>query len=99
ISPAALAVAKRLPATTDPCGRITYSTPTKPVEAQSIGKFDWQINQNHRLFGRYMLTTTFWDPPFANNGNLLSTSLGGRDSDALSLAIGDNMVVHNTSGI
>ncbi len=96
ISPAALAIAKRLPATTDPCGRATYSSPTKPVETQSIGKVDWQINQNHSLFGRYMLTTTFWDPPFANNGNLLSASLGGRDSDATSLAIGDTMVLSNT---
>ena len=64
ISPAALAVAKRLPATSDPCGRVTYSSQTKPVETQSIGRVDWQINQNHSLFGRYMLTTTFWDPPY-----------------------------------
>jgi hypothetical protein len=52
-APAALAIAKRLPATTDPCGRVTYSSPTKPVESQSIGKVDWQITQNHSLFGRY----------------------------------------------
>ncbi len=96
ISPAALAISRQLPATTDPCGRVTYSSPTKPVETQSIGKVDWQISQNHSLFGRAMLTTTFWDPPFANNGNLLSASLGGRDSDARSLAIGDTMVLSNT---
>ncbi len=96
INPAALAIARRLPATTDPCGRTTYSSPTKPVETQSIGKVDWQITQNHSLFGRYMLTTTFYDPPFANNGNILSASLGGRDSDAKSLAIGDTMVLSNT---
>jgi hypothetical protein len=96
ISPAALAIAKRLPATTDPCGRVTYSSPTKPVESQSIAKVDWQMNQNHSLFGRYMLTTTFYDPPFANNGNILSASLGGRDSDAKSFAIGDTMVLSNT---
>jgi len=96
MSPAALAVAKRLPATSDPCGRITYSSPTKPVETQSIGKIDWQINQNQSLFGRYMLTTTFWDPPFANDGNLLSASLGGRDSDARSLALGHTVVLSST---
>jgi Carboxypeptidase regulatory-like domain/TonB dependent receptor-like, beta-barrel len=96
INPAALAVAKHLPATSDPCGRVTYSSQTKPVETQSIGRVDWQINQNHSLFGRYMLTTTFWDPPYANSGNILATSLGGRDSDAKSLAIGDTMVLSNT---
>ena len=96
INPAALAVSRRLPATSDPCGRITYSSPTKPVEAQSIGRIDWQINQNQSLFARFMLTTTFWDPPFANNGNLLSASLGGRDSDARSLALGHTMVLSST---
>src|SRR5204863_219200 len=64
IRPAALALAKRLPATSDPCGRVTSSSQTNPAETQSIGRVDWQINQNHSLFGRYMLTTTFWDPPY-----------------------------------
>ncbi len=96
ISPAALAIAKRLPVTTDPCGRTTYSNPINPIETQTIGKVDWQITQNHSLFGRYMWSTTFWDPPYATSGNLLSTSLGGRDSKARSLAIGDTMVLSNT---
>ena len=83
ISPAALSDRQNVcPTTIDPCGRITYSRQTKPVETQPIGRVDWQINQNHSLFGRYMLTTTFWDPAFANNGNILATTLGGRDSDA-----------------
>src|SRR4030095_3300484 len=60
-SPAAVNIAKRLPTTTDPCGRTTYSRQTKPDERQSIAKVDWQMSQNHSLFGRYMLTTTFWD--------------------------------------
>jgi len=96
LSPAAVALAKRLPQATDPCGRTTYSNPTKPIENQSIGKVDWQINQNHSLFGRIIYTTTFWDPPYVNNNNLLSTSLGGRDSDARSVAIGDAMVLSSS---
>ena len=96
LSPAAVALAKRLPATTDPCGRVTYSNPIKPIETQSIGKFDWQLSQGQSLFARFVYTTTFWDPPFVNSGNLLSTSLGGRDSDARSFAIGDTMVLSNT---
>jgi hypothetical protein len=35
LSPAALAIARRLPTTTDPCGRITYSRTTKPREGQA----------------------------------------------------------------
>jgi hypothetical protein len=94
-SPAAVKIAQKLPTTTDPCGRTTYSRQTKPEEGQSIAKIDWQISQNHSLFGRYMLTTTFWDPAYANTGNVLATTLGGRDSDTQSLVIGDTMVLTN----
>ena len=95
-SPAAVKIAQKLPTTTDPCGRTTYSRQTKPQEGQSIAKIDWQISQNHALFGRYMLTTTFWDPAYANTGNILATTLGGRDSDTQSLVVGDTMVLSNT---
>ena len=67
-SPAAVKIAQKLPTTTDPCGRTTYSRQTKPEEGQSIAKIDWQISQNHSLFGRYMLTTTFWDPALRQHG-------------------------------
>ena len=62
LSPAALKIAQRLPTTTDPCGQISYSRKTLPREGQPIARVDWQISQNHSLFGRYMRTTTFWDP-------------------------------------
>src|SRR5688500_17557031 len=57
LSPAAVAIARQLPATSDPCGRITYSRQVKPRELQAIGKLDYQWSQNHSLFGRYMATT------------------------------------------
>src|SRR5688572_21751239 len=66
LSPAAVNIARRLPTTTDPCGQISYSRSTKPEETQPIGRVDVQLNQNHSLFGRYMLSTTFWDPAFGN---------------------------------
>src|SRR6186713_799615 len=37
-SPAAVKIAQKLPTTTDPCGRTTYSRQTKPEEGQSIAK-------------------------------------------------------------
>src|SRR5687767_7663356 len=57
LSPAAVKITGLLPTTSDPCGQITYSRPTKPREGQSIGRVDWQISQNHSLFARYMLST------------------------------------------
>ncbi|MBI4485957.1 MAG: TonB-dependent receptor, partial [Acidobacteria bacterium] len=96
LSPAAVAIAKRLPTTDDPCGRITYSRKTRPREGQSVARMDWQLTQNQTLFGRYLLTTTSWEPPYAETGNILASTLGGRDSDAHSLAVGHTAVLSNT---
>ena len=63
---------------------------------QAIGRVDYQMSQNHSLFGRYMATTYFFNPPFAESGNILSTTIGGRDNLAQSVALGDTMVLSNT---
>jgi hypothetical protein len=98
LSPAAVSIAQRLPSTTDPCGRYTYSRATKPREVQAIGKIDYQWSQNHSIFGRYMATTFKYDPPFASQSdNPLVTNIGGRDNLAQSLAIGDTMVLSNNT--
>jgi hypothetical protein len=97
LSPAAVRIAGMLPPTSHPCGEIAYSRPTKPSEDQSIGRVDWQIAQNHSLFARYMLSTTFWKPAFENaNGNILAATLGGRDNSQHSFVIGDTLVLSNT---
>ncbi|OFW06204.1 MAG: hypothetical protein A3I61_18735 [Acidobacteria bacterium RIFCSPLOWO2_02_FULL_68_18] len=97
LSPAAVNIARRLPTTTDPCGRITYSRKTRPREGQSIARMDYQLTRDQSLFGRYMLTTTFWKPPFEETGNMLASTLGGRDSSAHSLALGHTAVLGNTT--
>jgi hypothetical protein len=96
LSRAAVNLAQKLPSTTDPCGRTTYSRPTNPNIGQSIGKVDWQLTQNHSLFARYMLSTDNWNPAFAETSNVLATTRGGRDSDSQSLAIGDSMVFNSS---
>ena len=86
-----------LPTTSDPCGQIAYSRPTKPRKTSRSARIDWQLTQNHSLFARYMLSTTFWEPAFVNaDGNILAATLGGRDNTQHSLAIGDSMVLSNT---
>ncbi len=100
-SPAAANIARRLPTTPDPCGRITYSRRLEPREGQTIGRIDWQIAQNQSLFARYMLTSTFWDPAFKNNpDNILvngTSGGGGRDNASHSLALGHTQVLSNTT--
>ena len=99
LSPAAVNIARRLPTTTDPCGQISYSRQTKPEEHQPIGRLDVQLTQNHSLFARYMLSTTYWAPAFANSpDNVLAASgagAGGRDNAQHSLVVGDTMVLSN----
>ncbi|MGE3843649.1 MAG: carboxypeptidase regulatory-like domain-containing protein, partial [Vicinamibacterales bacterium] len=101
LSPAAVAIAKRLPTTTDPCGQITYSRQLKPREAQSIGRVDWQIGQNQSLFARYIRTITKYDPAFANSpDNILvngTSGGGGRDSSSQSFALGYTQVLSSTT--
>jgi hypothetical protein len=97
-SPAALKLAGHLPKTNDPCGRFEYTRGRPQDEAQYIGKLDLQFNQNHSMFGRYILTTFEVTPPFAlQPDNVLVSSLGGRDNVAQSLTIGDTMVLSNAT--
>ena len=100
LSPAARNIARRMPATTDPCGRITYGRQLKPREGQSIARVDGQATQDQSFFGRYMLSTTFWDPALQNSpDNILvagTSGGGGRDSASHSLAAGHTMVLSNT---
>jgi hypothetical protein len=99
LSPAAVRIARMLPTTSDPCGQIAYSRTLKPREKMPIGRVDVQLTPNHSLFGRYMLSTTFWDPALLNNpDNILApgtTGGGGRDNSSHSLVIGDTMVLSN----
>jgi hypothetical protein len=97
-SPAAVRIVNRLGVTTtDPCGRVNYTTTRPQDDDQFIGKVDVQLTSNHSIFGRYMVTTVVAPPPFAENANILSTNLGGRDNIAHSLTIGDTMVLSNTT--
>ncbi len=96
LSPAAVRISRDLPSTTDPCGRVGVTNPRTIDEVQAIGKADVQLTQNQSLFGRYMATTHSFAPPFAESGNILSTTIGGRDNLAQSLTVGDTMVLSNS---
>ena len=71
------------------------TNPRSIDEMQAIGRVDFQLSQNHSIFGRYMATTYNFEPPYAESGNVLSTTIGGRDNLAQSVAIGDTMVLSN----
>ena len=92
----ALRITRDLPTPIDGCGRVGVTNPRSIDEKQAIGRVDFQLSQNHSIFGRYMATTYFFNPPYAESKNILSTTIGGRDNLVQSMALGDSMVLSNT---
>src|SRR5262249_38084789 len=92
--PAALKLARMLPATSDPCGRTHFAFPTRVGEHQVVGRTDHQINTAHSLFARYMLVTYYRPPayPLAPR-NILTTGQGGLDDLMQSVMVGHTWTV------
>ena len=88
-SKAAVAIAKKLPAAQDQCGKVTYGLVNKPNELQAVGKVDYQRNASHSIFGRYLATTLSVTDPYTLSNNLLTTTSNGWDNLAQSYALGD----------
>ena len=72
-SPAAMAISKLLPVTTDPCGDVRFSAQRKYDQGQMISKVDYQMTSNHSMFGRYMLTFDKQLPSWPDSKNVLTT--------------------------
>src|SRR5688572_30383410 len=70
-SPAALNLARRLPATTHPCGEITYSLPADSDEVQALTKIDYQTGTKHAFFGRYLVTRFTQEPGYGGGSDSL----------------------------
>ena len=92
-SPAALNLVKKLPTTTDPCGKTTFALPSDRDEAQYVARVDYQLRSNNSVFGRYMGTTDKQPVPLAKSGNVLTTILPGVDNMAQSFTLGDTITV------
>jgi hypothetical protein len=92
-SPAALAIARRLPSTDDPCGRVVYGTARNTDEGQGVGRIDYQLTTNNTLFGRYMATSFNTPPALSLSDNLLTSTQGGFDNMAQTLTLGHTAVL------
>jgi len=92
-SPAAMRLAGRLPTATDPCGQITYATSDDRNEGQGIGRVDYQMTQDHSLFGRYMATFVKKAPAYqGGDDNVIKAANSGINNLAHALTLGDTMV-------
>lgn len=95
-SPAALAIAKKLPTSTDPCGRTTFGLASDTDEDQEVGRVDYQLSMNNALFARYIRTSYVSPPPLSKTDNLLASARAGFDNVAHSLTGGENFVISST---
>lgn len=86
--PASLGLAKYLPQTADPCGKVSYGIPVQSDESQYVGRVDWIINTKHSLYGRYFLDN-YTLASFFNPHDILVTSTTGNAESAQTLVVGD----------
>jgi hypothetical protein len=72
----AVKFASFLPKTNDPCGKVFYSSPTIDDWTNWITRVDYQMTNNHSLFGRYLRETRVQPVGYDVNGNLLASDNG-----------------------
>ena len=83
-----------LPATTDPCGRITFLTiPSNQIENQFIGRVDATLTQKHSLYGRYFLDG-YGSPASFSPTNILVTAAAGNQERVQTLTVGETWVIN-----
>jgi len=95
-SPVALKVVSFLPTSNDACGRTTFGAQVVSDQWQATGRVDFQLSDKHSIFARYMNTAYFQPPPFALTHSVLSTTTGGHDQNATSVAFGDTYLLSST---
>jgi hypothetical protein len=67
----------------DGCGRIVVAVPNDSDEQQYIGRLDYQMTPQHRVFGRYFYTKYIHAPRFnRDNPSLLEAAGVGGGNDA-----------------
>ena len=62
---------------------------TQTNEYQVVGRVDYQLNQKHSMFGRYMATTLYQPSAYGISKNILASTQGGLDDLANSATLGD----------
>jgi len=88
----ALNVTSRLPKTTDPCGRVDYARKQHSFENIGIGRIDYQLSDDHTLFGRYQLADYRTEADYDPN-NILAYSASPQYDTVHSLVLGDTYLL------
>src|SRR5215831_6627497 len=92
---AALNVLKFVPLSTDPCGKLKYGISNNNREHQILGRIDFNIKDNHTLYGRYFIGN--YNNPVAWDGkNVLLANKTGVADQAQTFVLGDTLTLSST---
>jgi hypothetical protein len=88
----ALALQKRLPATSDPCGKVYFAKINKSNEYLVPARVDYQVNDKHSLFGRFNFSRL--DQASQYDGkNILTLDAGPSPLRVYQFVLGDTYLV------
>jgi hypothetical protein len=88
-SPAALTLAKKLPAASDDCGKTLFDRLNERSEHIAIGRADYQANNAHSIFGRYQFAHLGSKPDADPNQNPVAYGNSPLDHTVHSVVVGD----------
>jgi hypothetical protein len=95
-SKAALAIAAKLPKTTDPCGKINWGIRTISNDHNPLGRIDYQHSDKQSIFGRLMILPST-DPNSYDPNNILTQQAFGRRQLGQLYTIGDTYLISPTT--
>ncbi len=80
-------LAKLIPVSTDPCGKLIYAIPNPNNENQYVGRVDWLQSSKNTVYGRFFVAD--YDNPVIYTNNILTTTRSGLEERATSAVAAD----------
>lgn len=94
LSPASVALARRLPVPSNECGQVFFDRIDNADEHIVVGRLDFSASNNHSIFGRYQVERL--DTPGDFNGTALMSSANASFKNRVySFVAGDTLVFGN----
>ena len=91
-NPQSLNLLKYLPATTDPCGEVSYAIPKLTTDNQFVTRVDYTINGKNNLYARYFIDG-YQLPAYFFPTNILVTTQSGNIQRVQSFTLGESYTI------
>jgi len=89
----AASLAKLIPVSSDPCGKLVYAIPNPNNENQYVGRADWLATSRNTVYGRFFVAD--YDNPTVYTDNILTTTRSGLEERATSAVAADQYSTAN----